>query len=255
MRQRYYDVGQVRYLFDMLALEIENQEEAYDQVSSTVRTQALQWLAEKQRDYRGDAYHDQVERNAVYLGEVTSATNFIAADYLCKGQPILRPEEILSFVTRTAIEMAQGIEPFQVNFIRFGCSGCTFHAAHGRWTGLRRLRNTARREDYIEELEFCCLYYQMSQAVAKGFLVMLLANHDLAGIAAMLPLREVYAVVEERIGIRTSLYGGLIKPESLPVFDEQGNITGWERQQISSRPKWWDGWGEEFAGIARNIGR
>jgi len=247
MTQPYYDIGQIRYLFEMLALELEKQH-GYEQISSTVRTTALEWLAEKQRDYKGDAYLDQIERNAVYLGEGTSAVSFASAVYLCEGQPILRSQdEIFHFVFETRTEMPQAIMPFQVNFIRFGCNGCPVHDQHQRWAGLQRLRRMANRADYIEELEFSCIYYQMTYLVGQSFLSTLLANYDLAGIAAMIPLDQVFTVTEQCVRMRTDLWGGLKRLTSLPVFDKMGNLTGWEQQQIDPYPKWRDIWGKEFA--------
>jgi hypothetical protein len=70
----------------------------HETVTSSWLDVALGFRAQKQIQYKGDGYVDEVERNAVHYRE--AATMFVAtvAVFLCGGTPRLKQQEIDSYL-------------------------------------------------------------------------------------------------------------------------------------------------------------
>ena len=131
-------------------------DEAYghDAFVSNMLDTALNWLAKKRTTHSGDAYLDQLEKNAIYLRESASACNLATAMYLYGGQPILQTDEqVMSFVSAQR-EVGQEMARLQLKFLRSGCGGCEIHARHEMWANYRQMRNQPNRDLYSRFAHF-----------------------------------------------------------------------------------------------------
>jgi hypothetical protein len=132
----------------------------HEMVASSWLDIALRFLAQKQIQYEGDGYVDEVERNAVYHRE--AATMFIAtmAVFLCRGTPRLKQQEIDSYLIDLRQD-ALDATGWQLDFIRTDCDGCLVRDWHHFWSNWRRMRREGLIADYRQEVESGCMYHQM----------------------------------------------------------------------------------------------
>jgi hypothetical protein len=63
----FQDIDDLRLLLDQYGNDLVNT------LGDQIRAEANQWLADKQRYYTSDAYLEQLEKNAIYLKEMTIA--------------------------------------------------------------------------------------------------------------------------------------------------------------------------------------
>jgi len=204
--------------------------------------ESLIYLLEKQRNYSGAVYQDQLEKNTIYLAEAGGQVIVAAAIWLWRGEPRLNPAAVPGFVDQLRIP-AQADTPLHLKYLREGCKGCLAHDQHRRWENLQNLRRTASHGDYIDELEFLMVYYQTRFRVLQSFMTALLTGTQWAGAARLLQPGTVAEVIENRINPRLSLYTGLSK-----------QLTQAEKAQTNSSGKtpWRVFWGPEFDLIARS---
>jgi hypothetical protein len=240
---RQLSIAQVYDLIDAQATNIE--EAGGESVDPGVLDGALKWLASRQKDYQGEAYFVQIERNAVYMREAAIACQQAIVLYLGEGQPLLhRDDEVARYVALQR-RLAQHAVPFQLNFVRYGCTGCEVHDRHAPWLGLQGMRRSVDRSVYLEELEFSCVYGQVMLTASRYLLVALLNNREAAGIAQGLPSEEVASAVEEGVSIRTDEWSHLVK---------LATGTGVRRSWIAAQtPPWRQMWGERYQAIAQSL--
>jgi tetratricopeptide (TPR) repeat protein len=191
----FQEARQVRLLFDQYGKEIAAK------LGNQIKSTADQWLIEKQQFYKGEAYLDQIEKNAVYLEEGTLAVNLAIAQYLFQGEPVLGSDEISDFVLYTRVTQSQQTTPFHLNFIRSGCIGCPVHDQHSRYVGWRNMRLSGDWSQYMDELEFSCKYYQATYLMSQQYLTAFLQNHELAGSARYISPQELIEVVNQCVDI------------------------------------------------------
>lgn len=192
--------SQVHGLVEMLFVQL-------DQLGDSVKTRAHNWLAEKQRSYSGPAYLDQIEKNAVYLSESARLINAASAHYLCVGEPVLSSDEALAYAKCVGIDQARRTATLHLGYVRRGsCPGCEVCADHRRYTAWRDLRQLGDWPRYVEEMESGSVCFQGLLITAQMFLIHLLTNPQLAGIAQWVPPAEVLEVIEERVQIRSNLW-------------------------------------------------
>lgn len=244
MQANLNDLNQVRALVDMLAVAMEDANG--QQFISKMLETGLKWLATKQRDYKGDAYFEQIEKNAVYLQEAAMACDRAFAIFICRGEPILTTNEQISFYVQTQRVAAQETMPLHLSFIRSGCSGCSAHEKHNLYISYQTMRKDKNRAAYIEELEFACIYYQVMFIASQYFLTGILRNPDHAGIARKLSPDQVATIIDERIGIRTQLWSGLVE------ITTAQNIPNMMQNAPAKKP-WRQIWGDKFDWIARKL--
>jgi len=193
MGTRFREEGQVRLLFDQYANAM---------VDSVVEAgnKAKEYILEKRRDHRGDAYLDQLEKNSIYLSEGTYALCVAIAQYLAAGTPRLSQNQIMSYVLQTRMTQPQQSTPYHLNFLRQGCAGCPVHKDHGRYAELRELRLSGNQSEYLNELELACKYGQASFTLSQLFLAAFLQDHSLAASAKDIRIPNLLDVALERVG-------------------------------------------------------
>ncbi len=189
----FYDTGKLQRLFDYIVNTTEEQQ------VNRVRVIAEEFVQKKRKDYQGNDYVVQIEKNAIYLSEGTLAVNSAMLKYLVYGEPLLRPNEVDSFVNATRLMQSQNTTPFHLAYLRENCDGCLVHSEHARYESWYTLRRAGDPTKYIDELEFSCKYYQATYVLSQHFLSSLLLNHSLAGGARNLPLHDVASVIAERV--------------------------------------------------------
>ncbi len=252
----YNHVHEIRGLWEGIKIEMDQQSESgHENFNSIPINTSLEWLAKKQRDFSGDSYFEQIEKNAIYLSECAHQVICETARHLVKGDPP-NPQEIPAIQDSLR---AHAIEEnsYHLNFIRNGCNSCPVHQDHGRWQKLATIRSTANRRDYIDELEFTCIYKQMELLIAQMFLNVFLHNPQFAGIAKQLPESEVLTTLQERCYMTVAAWGNLISPASDPVSAGDGDKTRsihWKEEPLGTPPKWRHIWGKEFEAVARRVG-
>jgi tetratricopeptide (TPR) repeat protein len=240
---RQLSIAQIYDLIDAQATSVE--EAGGESVDPGVLDGALKWLASRQKDYQGEAYFVQIERNAVYMREAALACQQAIVLYLCEGQPLLGRDDEVSRYVALQRRLAQHAVPFQLNFIRYGCTGCEVHDRHAPWTALQAMRRSVDRAVYLEELEFSCIYGQVMLMASRYLLVALLNDRKAAGIAQGVPSEEVALAVDEGVSIRTDEWSHLAK-----LTAGAGTLRPGLGVQT---PPWRQMWGERFQDIARRV--
>lgn len=254
MIERYSDLGQVRGLWEGIKIDSDRQH-GYDNMRGELTESAVSYLVSKQMQHSGQAYYDQIEKNVIYLGEGAHFFLLMMTSYLCTGEPLVPASEVPSAAMSTR-QYALESSSYHLNFVRNGCRACPAHEDHSRWEGLRQLRETAKRDDYIEELEFSCVYYQLKFLITNSFLQAMLASHMIAGLAALLPPKDVLAALHERAEQTVAYWGGLLRLTTQPVLDDQGSIVGWLPTPLPEPPRHWrEIWGKEFDAISQKMRR
>jgi hypothetical protein len=193
------EIAQVRLLFDRCGSDVIYKNR--DQIKSI----AEEFVRQKQQEFRGDAYLDQIEKNAIYLREGTYALNRAIVRYLSQGEPILRPEEVADFVLQTRVLQPKQTTIHHLSFLREGCTGCPVHNDHSPYEALRQMRLSGDWSKYIDELEFCCKYFQASYVVSQLYLTAFLDNHELAGSAGQIPPHKLEEVVNAHVLLWSNL--------------------------------------------------
>ena len=167
MKEYLNDVGQLRMLWEMIRNDM-SEKEGFDKTSDHLLSSALGWIAEKQSEYTGDIYLEKIENNAVYLSEASFACLDVATEFLCQGKPIIDQQEIQPFVwsiRQNAFEPAR----MHQEYIRHGCNGCMVHNQHKYYSKLCESRISGSPKNYIEEIEFWCIWYQMKFLILQNF--------------------------------------------------------------------------------------
>lgn len=244
MSQVFTHPDQVRGFFQFLAVELEERH-GFDKTFLEMHLHSLQFIAEKNRDYRGKAYLEQIEKNAIYLGEAFDATSHAMANFLRDGKPRLQPGKIPGYVLQLRGPALDASE-YHLNYVRNGCRRCPVHDRHQRWSALYRLKRADDIPKYIEELEFTCIVYQMQFVMAQAFLEIILQNHQWANITKDLSIATVHQILSVELETRASMWSGLIKPSQTPIRDSNGTIIGWEKQAVTQKQSWHEIWGEEY---------
>jgi len=251
MTPPFTTLDQFHGFLETLRLEIERIQ-GYDELTASTLDAALGWLVEKQNNFTGEAYLDQIEKNAVYFYELASICNLDSSKYLFLGQPILTAEEVEPFVSlRRGIALQ--IADQQVRFIRYSCSGCDMHDEHSLWADYQRMRNMGDRRVYVEELEFACIRNRVFFMTSEYFLSTLLLNHKWAGIASRLPVQGVIDEVIQEVHVQATEWSGeLIYSVSQQIGYTDGKI--YSKPPSSTKPTWRDIWGRRFDEITRSKG-
>jgi hypothetical protein len=243
----FRNADQVRLFFDQwgnnLSLSLG------DQLQASVKG----FLSQKQQQYSGSAYLDQLEKNVIYLCEGTHNINLAMATYLVQGKPLLDPSAIPPFVEFIRIEQAQKAMPFHWNFVHEGCNSCLVHNDHQKYMALRCLRLAGMGEGYLEELEFSYQYFQATYMVSQNYLSAFLQNHEFASCARLIPFPEAEIVVNERVrlwsemgmGYRQGYVGDVPAPE---WFAQQSQVEKTKSTTVAQQPskrskkEWWKFW-------------
>jgi len=251
MTPPFTTLDQLHGFLETLRLEMERVQ-GYDEFTASTLDAALGWLIEKQNNFIGEAYLDQIEKNAIYFYELASVFNLHSSKYLYLGQPILSAEDVEPFLSLQQ-NMALWTADQQVRIVRYGCSGCDIHDEHSLWVVYQGMRNVGDRPAYIEELEFACIQNRVFFMAGKYFLSTLLLNHKWAGIASRLPVQGVIdEVIQEVQMLSTEWSGGLIYSVSQQIGYTDGKI--YSKPPSSTKPTWRDIWGRRIDEITRSKG-
>lgn len=182
-----------------------------DAFGNKIAKEAKEGPEEKRRQYPAASYLDQIERNAIYLREGTVSLMMAMVEYLHSGDPILPPERILDFVNMTRVVRPQQTTLLHLNFIRNGCVGCEVHDEHAPYAQLRKMIVAGDFSAYREEMEFSYVYYQGTSMMSQYYLGTLLEHHYFARSASGIAPQELFAVVQERVYLRTDVCLGNVK--------------------------------------------
>lgn len=252
------DINQVHGLFVSVQVDLENTGQS-DQLNTYPRIDALTYLAGKQKKFTGDSYIDQIERNAIYLMEGVKVLNQTIAKYLHAGFPVLETHKLEEYILATRVNLPREIAHFQIAYLRAGCMSCPYHDLHYRVDNLRTIRNSGRRDEYIEEIEFAYIYYQTHYILSQGFLRYYLHRKILARIASSLSYDSVLSAVESRMTSITAVSANLIDLSAGMEIDSQGNLSFLSEEEIiqnqknQKKKKWKEIWGEEFEKIRKDL--
>jgi hypothetical protein len=240
-------LDELSLLFDTIANQA-FEENSQDSLGSGVLNKALNWLAKKQATYTGDAYFEQLEKNAVYFRESALVCNGATATYLHDGTPILQTEEQVTSFVLSQREFGRAVTLLQLQFLRSGCDGCEIHSWHGKWANFKQLRSQPNRSAYLEELEFASIYFHSMFTASQYFLTIFLQNHNLARICQLLNPKDVGPTTEQRVELWTSFWIGLtIFPK---VTWDKNNVPSFAPLEVpSKRRAWREIWGEEYERI------
>jgi hypothetical protein len=235
MNTIYHSAGEIRFLFEQIRNSIP------PEIHGQTRATAMEGPELKRKQYPSSAYVDQIEKNAVYLYEVTMTINAAIIEYLSQGRPILPREQVPAFVKDTAIMRPQQTMLLHLNFIRHGCSGCQVHEEHTRYIPFPKLLLAGDLANYMKEMEYAYVYFQASCIATQQCLTVLLQNHNLAGSGQLISLAELVEVVEERIFMWTGLClaGHLSGGPADASRSHQPPACSPDRQQTKS---WWQIW-------------
>jgi len=245
-------LGELANLFDTIVNQKLEEDIHYSFTADTLDV-GLRWLANKQATYSGEAYFDQLERNAVYLRESASIFNGATAIYLYEGTPILQTEEEITSFVFSQRQFAQEVAQMQLKFLRSGCNGCEIHSWHGKWAGFKEMRGQPNRSAYLEELEFACIYFQSMFIASQYFLRVFLQNHSLASSCQLLNPKDLGPTTEQRVEIWTNFWTELmIFPK---VNWDKNNVPSFAPLEVpSKRPAWREIWGDRFGTITAGGG-
>jgi hypothetical protein len=235
----FQSVDQVRLLLEQIGVGIEQM------LGTQIRKTATEGPEMKRREYPAEAYHDQIEKNAIYLREAMVSLNAAIVEYLKHGQPLLRPDQIDEFVTYTRVTRSRQVTLLHLNYIRHGCTGCQVHAEHGPYAKLRQMVQDSDWPRYLEEMEFSYVYYQAASMMAANYLAQLLNQHNLAASARAIPPEELAGVVQERVFLRTDVCLGNFHLEVPPDLQNALKSQASKPEpspEESSEKKWWQVW-------------
>jgi hypothetical protein len=226
----YREPGQVRLLLDQCGNEI------FTKVGEQINSFCSRWLAEKQQSYRGDGYLEQLEKNVIYLQEGTRAVVQAIAHYLFTGEPLLRPEEIQEFDLSVRTTRSLLTTPYHLAYLRNDCTGCPVHDEHYRYLGLRKMRVCGDLVKYIDELEFCCRYFQATYMIGQNYLMAFLNDHALAGSTQLIPDEELMQIINERVTLWANICIGNVQYRPIPpsndgtsqsaISETKGKVSG-----------------------------
>jgi hypothetical protein len=159
---------------------------------------ALGSLAQRQVQYEGEDYVDEVERHAVYHREAATILIATTAVFLCNGTPRLKKHEIDSYLTDLR-QVALDATRWQLDYIRTDCDGCPVHDWHYFWRNWRRMRQEGPSAEYRREVEFGCIYHQMIFNVSEMCLESLLRSRKYPGGARLLRGKKVSETIDQQI--------------------------------------------------------
>lgn len=240
---------QVHLLFDQIGGEI------YDKKGKQVKDEVKWWLNSKRQSFSGQAYLDQIEKNAVYLSESTHALCHAITKYLSTGEPIIPRDQVAAYTQYTRINPSQYSQPYHLNYLRNGCMGCPVHSEHKRYAGWRELRLAGNWSTYIEEMEFSYQFFQATCIVSQSYCIGLLRNPQFAGIGRRIPQQTLFDIAFFRIGVWASMcinnirIAGLSPREWLEQqMQQQSQETKKPQSSIelkklkARKKKWWQFW-------------
>lgn len=145
------------------------------ELGDDVKRDCESWLEEKKRSFSGGEYIDQLEKNLIYFSEnwlmaLTALTSFIMSD------DDLTPELIDTYLEKE-MQLARDSVHFHQQYLTEGCGGCAVHDGHSHYEGIKELKG-AGAEEYIEELEFCNIYYNACSQLSMFYIRMFASNMD-----------------------------------------------------------------------------
>lgn len=202
-RVKLHTVRQLRGHLDQVANHLLSQGAA-KHVRGVVATSFM----EKKRNFSGDAYVQQIEKNAIYLREGTQALILAMVKFMWKGEPRLRPQKVADFVNATRIIAAQQSMPYHLAYLQKGCVTCPVHDEHRFYQGWRNMRLAGDRSAYLNEMEFSYKFYQATYVVAQLFLDTLLRNRQYAKAAKEMSPSELFESIEERVELWSNIMTG-----------------------------------------------
>ncbi len=162
---------------------------------------SLEYLRGKKLNYSGSDYIFQLEKNVVYLCEASRHIARETATYVCYGTPQLAASMVPQYVDGLRAGAIAATRAHQA-FLQTGCTGCEYHAGHARWSNLKAKRDRGTLAEYIDELEFCLVWYQDLFQVTQNFAVGILQQPSWAAAGPRLPVDEVAHEIEQRVNFR-----------------------------------------------------
>ncbi len=204
-----------------------------------LKKESERWLISKRKTYSGDAYLDQLEKNAVYFVEATASSKRAIAQYFQEGKPQIKRDEIPSYVHYISVEIPKTeINDKLVAFIRGYIAEKPHQLSTTDWYKIRYLKQKAPQKDYIKDLELTCRIYQAATILADMYLVTVLENPQSAGSCSNLSFAEVFGVINQRIDIFANISIGNITAK---VDDTPAKTDKRVNQNLGSlkAKKWW----------------
>lgn len=131
------------------------------------------WLSDKKLSYRGDAYIQQLEKNAIYNVERAFGICDIIAELLI-AQGNIDSNKIMHMMG-TKHEAAHAFVGTIVSWIA-GDSASASEVIKARYAGLRKIKTSNNSHDYIKELESWCYVYRPMAATATSYVQFLADN-------------------------------------------------------------------------------
>lgn len=202
---QFEQMGNLRFYLEQILVGLENG--GFRSYVEQVHQESQEYLLTKKRNYSGSAYLEQLENNVVYLAEASSHVIRETAKYVCYGTPRLSAEMVPEYVQDLRSGVFSAVRAHQA-FLRSGCTGCEYHAGHVRWGKLKEQRDRGPRAAYVDELEFCLVFYQDLFRVTQSFMVFLLQQQEWAGAGTSLPINEVFNEIGRRVEFRIQVATG-----------------------------------------------
>jgi|MTBAKSStandDraft_1061840.scaffolds.fasta_scaffold06877_4 hypothetical protein len=170
------------------------------------------WLASKKLNYSGSSYHEQIEKNAVYLIEGSSCLRGAITKYLIAGEPRLQESQIQSYIDQVSIQAPLQLSPDLVSYIRGYLAERPMTVSNWDWDKLRHMRQSISPSEYLQELELLCRIFQTASNLTTQVLRLFIhPANSMAGVAANLQLYELNDVLQQRFYFWANVCIGNIK--------------------------------------------
>lgn len=170
----------------------------YDKFDNIIKSEINSWFKEKRNNYGNEAYQDQLEKNAIYLRELSVNYILTITKFLTNRDSSLIHSNFDNLRGTIQI-LSKEATNYHLNFLRYDCDGCKYHEEHKSYSILKDLRLSNNHEKYIDELEFFCKFYKSYFLMSQIFLGNILLNNQFAGIAQGKPFDKIKLVVEKTI--------------------------------------------------------
>lgn len=161
-----------------------------------VRVTTQRYMFQKKQSFSGKQYIDQIEKNAVYLGERTAVTLLLLAGYYHGSFP--KQTGMADSIMAISIRNGQSSAESVLAFLWGKKSRIDDYFSYLDYHKLRELRKSSFSDQYLSEIEFACLWVQ-THLVISNYLVTTACNNQRAfGSYSQLDEQGIFEAINQQ---------------------------------------------------------
>lgn len=147
-----------------------------DGLKDKIKDGCHQWLSELKAQHLGQAYVDMLEKNLIFYAECWHVGISELTTHILSKKDV--SESYVEKHLQNSLSIVKSYVPCHQEFIHNGCRGCAVHNGHDFYTALKGLYEGENIEEYIDELEFSCLYYKACFLIIQLYINTYVPNID-----------------------------------------------------------------------------